>query len=74
MDPRAVPSSPSGQGYTTLYDAGVGLVTRHRVNELAWTMRFEFPLIVNRSNYAEMATDTRNRVAFRWHVSLEPSF
>src|SRR5438874_537900 len=74
VDPRAVPSSPSGQGYTTLYDAGVGLVTRHRVNELAWTMRFEFPLIVNRSNYAEMATDTRNRVAFRWHVSLEPSF
>jgi hypothetical protein len=72
VDPRAVPPSTAGKSYTTLYDAGVGLVTRHRINELAWTMRFEMPFVVNRWNYAADGTD--KRVAFRWLISLEPSF
>ncbi len=72
VDPQAVPSSPAGKSYTTLYDGGVGLVTRHRINELAWTMRFEMPLLVNRWDYA--AAGTTERFAFRWQVSLEPSF
>ncbi|HEY3220652.1 MAG TPA: M1 family metallopeptidase [Gemmatimonadales bacterium] len=72
VDPRVVPPSPAGQGYTTLYDGGVGLVTRHRINELAWTMRFETPVVVNRWSYA--ADGTSKRLAFRWLISLEPSF
>jgi hypothetical protein len=71
VDTLAVPASGS-QSYTALYDGGVGLVTRHRINELAWTMRFEVPLIVNRWDYAADGTD--KRVRFRWQVSLEPSF
>ena len=60
------------QSYTPLYDGGVGIVTRHRINELSWTMRFEVPFVVNRWDYAADGTD--KRVRFRWQVSLEPSF
>jgi len=72
VDPRVVPPSPVGRSYTTLYDGGVGVVTRHRINELAWTMRFEVPFIVNRWSFAANGTDKRD--TFRWLVSLEPSF
>jgi hypothetical protein len=71
VDTLAVPAS-GNHSQTTLYDAGVGLVTRHRINDLSWTMRFEVPLIVNRWDYAADGTDKRAR--FRWQVSLEPSF
>jgi hypothetical protein len=72
VDPRAVPSSTTGQRYTTLYDAGVGVVTRHRINDLAWTMRVEAPFVVNRWDYAADGTDKRMKL--RWMVSLEPTF
>jgi hypothetical protein len=72
VDSQAVPSVPSGKSYTTLYDGGFGVVTRHRINDLSWTMRFEAPLIVNRWDYA--ADGNGSRFAFRWQVSLEPSF
>jgi hypothetical protein len=71
VDSQAVPSS-SGRSYTWVYDGGVGVVTRHRINELSWTMRFEIPFVVNRWDYA--ADGTNRRFAFRWQVSLEPSF
>jgi hypothetical protein len=71
VDSLAVPASGGGS-QTTLYDAGVGLVTRHRLNDLSWTMRFEVPLIVNRWDYAAGGTD--KRIRFRWIMSLEPSF
>jgi hypothetical protein len=75
VDSLAVRSA-DGKGYTTLYDGGVGLVTQHRINDLAWTMRLEFPLVVNRWDFAadvgEAATD--GRLHFRWQISLEPSF
>ena len=57
---------------TTLYDGGVGLVTRHRINELEWTMRFEMPLLVSHQDRAAMGTT--ERLAFRWQLSLEPTF
>ena len=72
VDPRAVPPSASTQSFTTLYDAGVGVVLHPHINELAWTMRFEAPVIVNRWNYA--ADEPGKRIAFRWLMSLEPSF
>jgi hypothetical protein len=72
VDSQAVPSSSAGKSFTTLYDAGVGLVTRHRINDLEWTMRFEMPLLVNRWDRAAMGTG--DRFAFRWQFSLEPSF
>jgi hypothetical protein len=71
VDKQAVPSATSAD-YTTLYDGGVGLVTRHRINDLAWTMRFELPLVVNRWDYA--ADEPTKRFALRWLFSLEPSF
>ena len=69
VDPHAVPPTSAGKSYTPLYDGGVGLVTRHQINDLAWTMRFEIPLIVNRWNYAVMGTG--QRAAFRWVFGLE---
>jgi hypothetical protein len=75
VDPLAVPSSPAGQWYTTLYDGGLGLVTHHRLRDLAWVVRLEFPLVVNRWDYAADWNGTSaGRLAFRWQVSLESSF
>jgi len=72
VDRRIVPPSPSTQSFTTLYDGGVGLVLHPHINDLAWTMRFEMPFVVNRWTYAADGSD--KRLAFRWQVSLEPSF
>jgi hypothetical protein len=75
VDPLAVPSSPAGQWYTTLYDGGLGLVTHHRLRDLAWVLRLEFPFVVNRFNHAADWNGTNEgRLAFRWQVSLESSF
>jgi hypothetical protein len=75
VDTLAVPSAPAGKSYTTLYDAGVGLVTRHRVRDLNWVFRLEFPFVVNRSDYAaDWSGTTEGRFAFRWQISLESSF
>ena len=71
VDPRAVPS-PSGRSFTTLYDGGIGLVIHPHINDLAWTMRFEAPLLASRWDYASGITN--KRVAWRWLVSLEPTF
>ena len=71
VDTLAVPSTAQ-KAYTPLYDGGVGIVTRHRINELSWSMRFEVPFVVNRWDYAADGTD--KRVRFRWQVSLEASF
>jgi hypothetical protein len=74
VDTLAVPSSPPGQWYTTLYDGGFGLVTQHRVRDLAWTMRFEVPIAVNRWNLAADYPADSKRFALRWQVSFSPSF
>ena len=76
VDPRAVPpTAGTARSYTSLLDAGVGLVTRHRINDLAWTLRFELPLVVSRFDYAaDWNGENEGRLAFRWQVSLEPSF
>ncbi|HEV8265468.1 MAG TPA: M1 family metallopeptidase [Gemmatimonadales bacterium] len=75
VDSAAVSSSPTGRSYTTLYDGGVGLITQHRIRDLGWTFRFELPLVVNRWDHAADGNGaTAGRLAFRWQVSLEPSF
>ena len=74
VDTVAVPSSPPGQWYTTLYDGGLGIVTQHRVRDLAWTMRFELPLAVNHWNLAADYPANSTRFALRWQVSFSPSF
>ncbi|MGH7672226.1 MAG: M1 family aminopeptidase, partial [Gemmatimonadales bacterium] len=74
VDPLAVPSSPPGRWYTTVYDGGVGIIARQRLRDLAWTLRLELPLVVNRFDYAADAATAGRRLAFRWQVSLEPSF
>src|SRR6266516_1932198 len=74
VDSLAIPSSPAGRAATTLYDGGLGLATRHQVGELEWTLRLELPVIVNRWDFARDARPSLGRAAFRWQVSLEPSF
>jgi len=74
VDTLAVPSNTLGQRFTLLFDAGVGLVTRHQIRDLDWTMRFELPLIVNRYNEAADVRVGRGQLAFRWLLSLSPSF
>ena len=74
VDTMAVPAAHPGTGYTTLWDAGVGVVTRQAVRDLNWTMRFELPLLVNRWDDAADVRTGEGRLAFRWSVSLAPSF
>jgi hypothetical protein len=74
VDSLAVPSSPPGQWYATLYSAGVGVVTRHALGDLDWTLRVELPLVVNRWTQAADFRPGDGRLAFRWQLSLEPSF
>ena len=74
VDTLAVPSSPPGRWYTTLYDGGLGIVTRHEVKGVEWTMRFELPLAVNRWNLAADYPTNSTRFALRWQLSLAPSF
>jgi len=74
VDSAAVPSSPAGHAYTTLYDGGVGVTSRQVVRDLDWTFRLEFPFVVNRWDYAADVREGEARAAFRWQVSLAPSF
>jgi len=74
VDTLAVPPATPGRWYTPLYDGGVGLVTRHQIRDLGWTMRLELPLVVSRWNYAADPRPGEGRLAFRWQVSLSPSF
>jgi hypothetical protein len=74
VDTLAVPSAPARRATTTLYDGGVGVVSRHALGDLQWTMRLELPLVVNRWDSAADARPGDDRFAFRWQVSLSPSF
>ena len=75
VDTLAVPSAPAGKSYTTLYDGGVGIVAHRQVRDLPVTLRLEFPLVVNRWNYAaDWNGRNQGPLAFRWQVSLESSF
>ncbi len=74
VDTLALPSARPGKAHTTVYDAGVGLVTRQRIKDLDWTMRLELPFVVNRWDEAADRAPGDERFAFRWQVSLSPSF
>jgi hypothetical protein len=74
VDSAAVPSATGRRTATTLWDAGVGLVSTHQVGDLGWTMRFELPLFVNRWEFAADRDAGDRRSAFRWLFSLAPSF
>jgi len=74
VDSLAVTPSPNGRWYSQLHDLGAGVVTRQRIGDLAWTMRAEFPLEMNGWHLAPDFHPPGKRIAFRWLVSLEPSF
>ena len=74
VDTLAVPATKPGRGSTYLYEGGVGLVTRHQLGDLDWTLRFEVPLVVAPFQFAADTVSSHGRLAFRWQVSLSPSF
>jgi hypothetical protein len=61
-------------GYSDLHDAGIGVVTQHQVGDLAWTMRLEIPLEMNAWTLSAGDRPPGSRIAFRWIVSMSPSF
>jgi len=65
---------PTGDAVTTLYDAGLGLVSRQRLGDLDWTLRVEFPFVVSRAEHAADVAAGGDQLAFRCQVSLESSF
>ncbi len=74
VDTLAVPPTTGGRWYTPLYDGGVGVVTRHQIRDLGWTMRVELPLVVSRWSYAADPRPGEGKLALRWQLSLSPSF
>src|SRR5207248_3117368 len=63
-----------GRGSTFLYEGGLGVVTRHQLGDLDWTLRFEVPLVVAPFQFAADSVSGKGRLAWRWQVSLSPSF
>ena len=74
VDPDAVPAADPADSYTTLYDGGLGVVFEARAWQTSWTTRVELPLVVNRWDFARQQPDGAARAAFRWQISLSPSF
>ncbi|HUK22012.1 MAG TPA: M1 family metallopeptidase [Gemmatimonadales bacterium] len=74
VDSLATSPNSGGKAYSDLWDGGLGLVTRQRTGDLDWTVRVEFPLAMNAWHLAPDAGTNDGRVAFRWVVSLAPSF
>jgi hypothetical protein len=74
VDSRALAATAGNAETTWLYDAGVGLTAALRLGDLAWTMRLEVPLVVNRFDLSADRAGRDARAALRWQVSLEPSF
>src|SRR5205085_7303754 len=74
VDTLAVPATKPGRESTFLYEGGLGLVTRHQLRDLDWTLRFEVPLVVAPFQFAADSVSGKARLAWRWQVSLSPSF
>jgi hypothetical protein len=74
VDSRGLSLTAGNAETTALYDAGIGLTASLRIGALAWTTRFEFPFLVSRFTYSADPNGRDARTAFRWQVSLEPSF
>ncbi|PYO96533.1 MAG: hypothetical protein DMD60_10050 [Gemmatimonadetes bacterium] len=74
VDTLAVPATSPGRWYAPLYDAGLGLVTRHQIRDLGWTMRIELPLVVSSPSHAADLRPGKGKLALRWQLSLAPSF
>lgn len=75
VDTAAVPSASGTAKVTTLWDGGLGVVFDTRIRDLSWTTRFEVPFLVNRFDHAaDVRALTAGNAAFRWSVSLAPSF
>ena len=74
VDSMATGPHLNGKTYSGLYDAGIGVVTRHQAGDLAWTMRLEFPIAMNSPTLSAGERPSPDPIAFRWVVSLSPSF
>ena len=75
VDTAAVPTPSRTLGGTRLWDSGLGLVLNTVIRDLAWTTRFEVPFLVNRYDHAaDLRPLATGNAAFRWSVSLAPSF
>ena len=75
VDTSAVPAASLTLGGARVWDAGVGVVAVLAVRELVWTTRFEVPFLVNHYDHAaDRRPLSDGEGAFRWSVSLAPSF
>jgi hypothetical protein len=74
VDSMATSPQPGGKPYSVLHDSGIGVVTQHQAGDLAWTMRVEFPIEMNAWSLSAADRPTGGRIAFRWVVSLSPTF
>ena len=68
VDTVAVPATKPGRGSTFLYEGGLGLVTRHQLRDLDWTLRFEVPFVVAPFQFAADSVSGKARLALRWQT------
>ncbi|HVH09396.1 MAG TPA: M1 family metallopeptidase [Gemmatimonadales bacterium] len=74
VDTLAVSATSPGGASQMLYEGGLGLLTRHQIGDLDWTLRFDAPLVVFPFPAAADRVAGKGRFALRWQVSLSPSF
>jgi len=74
VDSLATSPQPSSRWYSDLHDAGVGILSRQQIGELAWTLRLEFPVEMNARHLGPDFQPPGTRVALRWLVGLRPTF
>ena len=74
VDSMATSPQLNHKPYSALHDSGIGVVTQHQVGDLAWTMRLEIPIEMNAWGLSAADRSPGSRIAFRWLVSLSPTF
>jgi hypothetical protein len=57
-----------------LVDLGLGLRAEHRVGQTGFVTRADFPVFVNRPQFAQDTHPGNQRAGFRWSVSFSPTW
>ncbi len=64
----------AGSALTPVSDGGIGARISFQVGDLTLPLRVEFPLFVSEPRYAHETIPGKNRLGFRWLISLRPIF
>ena len=64
----------AGVALTPVSDGGIGARIGFRIGDLTFPLRVEFPLFVSEPRFAHETIPGKDRLGFRWLISLQPIF